>query len=111
MKLWSWLQERFTAQGQTVARYKSGMRRARRHDHSGAIADYDEVIGMVHATAELKSMARYNRALVHAAAGDAKLATSELTAVIAQAETPINVRTAARQKLVRLSCPPREKRV
>lgn len=105
MQLWNWLCERYSPRGKIFARYKHGLSCARRHDHTGAIADYDAVIAATAAGADLISMARYNRALVNAAAGNQQLAEHELQAVIALRETPINVRTAARQKLARMNHP------
>lgn len=110
MQLWNWLRERFSARGKVFAQYKHGLRRAREHDHPGAIADYDAVIAAPAATADLVLMARYNRALVHAAAGNQQLAEHELRAVVALEATPINVRTAARQKLARMQHPTPPKR-
>jgi hypothetical protein len=103
MRLWNWLRERFSAQGKMVARYQRGLSSARRHAHSDAIADYDAVIVAPASPPDLVSMARYNRALVNAATGNVELAEHELRAVIALGETPINVRTAARHKLARMS--------
>jgi hypothetical protein len=76
----------------------------------GAIAEYDAVIAAPAATADLVLMARYNRALVNAASGNRQLAEEELQEVVALGETPINIRTAARQKLARMQHPTPPKR-
>lgn len=47
-------------------------------------------------------MVLYNRALVHVAAGDDQKGAVDLDAVLAMNEALVNVKTMARQKLVRM---------
>jgi hypothetical protein len=51
---------------------------------------------------DVKAMALYNRALVHTAARDNPKAIDDLSAVLAMAEPLAHVKTAAKQKLVRM---------
>jgi hypothetical protein len=52
--------------------------------------------------ADLKAMTLYNRALVHAAGGDDQKGIDDLDAVLAMQEVLINVKTMAREKLLRM---------
>jgi hypothetical protein len=79
------------------------MKRANPHDQTGAASDYTAVIDMSDAPADVVAMALYNRALLHAAAGDAAQATDDLDAVLATTTAPLRrVKSAARQKLDRM---------
>jgi hypothetical protein len=105
MGLWQWCSAVFTDAGKILARYKRGMRRANAHDYNGAIDDYDAVIASPNSGSALRCMARFNRAVAHVALGQITIAVQELTSVVAESETPVNVRTAARQKLIRINRP------
>ena len=78
------------------------MERAKRQDHAGAIDDYTATINMPHVPPDVKAMALFNRALMLSADGDNPLARDDLNVVLAMAETPTEVRTEARRKLVRM---------
>lgn len=81
--------------------YRRGMTRAKKHDHHGAIDDYTETIEMPDAPADVKAMARYNRALVHVATGDFTKGVADLDTVLATDEAPSNVKKMAKQKLAK----------
>jgi hypothetical protein len=78
------------------------MAKAKKHDHEGAIDDYTATIDMDGIPPDVKAMALYNRGVVHAAAGNNPKAVDDLNAVLAMAEPLERVKTAARQKLVRM---------
>jgi hypothetical protein len=51
--------------------------------------------------ADVKAMALFNRGLVHMAAGDCRKSVADLQDVLATEEAPQNIKTMARQKLVK----------
>ncbi len=77
------------------------MSRARRRNHAGAIADYTATIGMPDVPSDVVVMSLYNRALVHIAAGDKPKGVDDLNAVLAMDESPVNIKTMAREKMAR----------
>ena len=104
MNIFTWLFGRFSHRGRALSFYNSGLAKAKRHDHQGAIAAYTEAIGMRDVAPEVQAMALFNRALVYVAAGDEEKGVVDLDAVIAMnaALVNINVKTMARQKLARM---------
>jgi hypothetical protein len=102
MNVLNWLTGHFSNRGKALSLYRRGMARARKHDHQGAIADYTMSIGMPDTPADVKAMVLYNRALVHMAIGNDRHGANDLDAVVAMDEAPVNVKTMARQKLVKL---------
>lgn len=96
------LKDWFSGRGKALSRYRRGMERAKRHDHAGAIDDYTATINMPQVPQDVKAMALFNRALILASDGDNPLARNDLNQVLAMAETPADVRTEARRKLVRM---------
>ena len=102
MNIFNWLTGHFSNHGKTLWLYKRGMARAKKHDHQGAIDDYTAAIGMPDTPADLKAMVLYNCALAHVATGDDRNGVDALEAVLAMDEALVNVKTMARQKLVRM---------
>jgi hypothetical protein len=102
MSILKWLNSRFSGRGSALSLYRRGMERAKRQDHVGAIDDYTATINMPHVPPDVKAMALFNRALVLSADGDNPLARDDLNMVLVMAETPTEVRTEARRKLVRM---------
>jgi hypothetical protein len=102
MNVFSWLTDRFSDRGRALSFYRRGMRKARNHDHGGAIDDYTTAIDTPNAAPDVKAMAQYNRALAHRAAKNEPKAIEDLNLVIAMKETLINVKTMARQELIRI---------
>jgi tetratricopeptide (TPR) repeat protein len=102
MRLFTWLKSRSSDRGRGLWLYKRGMAKAKKRDHKGAIDDYTATIDMDGIPADVKAMALYNRGVVHAAAGNNPKAIDDLNAVLAMAEPLENVKTAAKQKLVRM---------
>lgn len=103
MRLWSWLKGCYSTRGKALSHYRHGILLARKHDHPRAIDEYTAVIDMANAPRDVRAMALYNRALVHAASQHEAQAADDLRAVLAGDESPTNVKSAARQKLLRLS--------
>jgi hypothetical protein len=78
------------------------MARARNRNHQGAIDDYTTAIGRTATPDDVKSMLLYNRALSHAATGDAQKATDDLDTILSMDAAPVNVVTMARTKLAKI---------
>jgi len=102
MRFFAWLKSRSSERDRGLWLYKRGMAKAKNHDHKGAIDDYTSTIDMHGVPSDVRAMALYNRAVVHAAAGNNPRAIDDLNAVLALAEPLEKVKTAAKQKLVRM---------
>jgi hypothetical protein len=102
MRFVAWLKSRSSDRGRGLWLYKRGTAKAKKRDHKGAIDDYTAAIDMNGIPLDVKAMALYNRGVVHAAAGNGPEADDDLNAVLAMAEPLENVKTAARQRLVRM---------
>jgi hypothetical protein len=102
MQILERLKEWYSGRGKALSRYRRGMERAKRQDHAGAIDDYTATINMPQVPPDVKAMALFNRALILASDGDNPQAKTDLNRVLAMAETPADVRTEARRKLVRM---------
>ena len=102
MGVFNWLTNRFTNHGKALAGYRRGMKKARNRDHVGAIGDYTTAINTPNITPDVKAMAQYNRALAHRAAKDVPKAVEDLNLILAMNEMLTNVKTMARQELVRI---------
>ncbi|MBC8868408.1 MAG: hypothetical protein H8E44_03270 [Planctomycetes bacterium] len=102
MRLVKWLKSRCSNRGRCLWLYNQAMAKAKKHDRKGAIDDYTDTIDMRDVPPDVKAMALYNRALVHTAVTHNPQAIDDLNAILAMAEPLDNVKTAARQKLVRM---------
>jgi hypothetical protein len=102
MQILERLKEWYSGRGKALSRYRRGMERAKQQDHAGAIDDYTAAINMPQVPPDVKAMALFNRALILASDGDNPQARTDLNRVLAMAETPADVRTEARRKLVRM---------
>jgi hypothetical protein len=85
--------------------YKRGLKKAKRRDHQGAIADYTSMIGMRVMPPDVLAMVLYHRAVGFLAIGDAGKGKDDLNAVLAMGESLVNVKTMARQKLASTESP------
>src|SRR3954451_1281878 len=103
MNLWRTMVGMFSQRYWALAHYHTGLDRARAHDNSRAIDEYTLVIETKALLPDLKAMALYNRALLHCLIGNSSQASLDLEGLIAQQSTPVNIRTMARQRLVRLT--------
>ena len=102
MNVFTWLTGYFSNRGRALSLYKRGMRKARNHDHEGAINDYTTAVDMPNASLDVKTMAQFNRALVHVANKNDPKAIEDLKSILAMQETLTNVKTMARQELIRI---------
>jgi hypothetical protein len=100
--VFDWLTRFFTTRGKVLALYRRGMAKAEKHDHQGALQDYDAAIQTSGSPADVRAMALYNRALVFAAIGENGKATEDLEFVLAMEESFVNIKTMAKQKLARM---------
>jgi hypothetical protein len=80
------------------------MKKAKKHDHEGAIDDYTAVINTPDVSPDIKAMAHYNRALVHRATKNETTAIEDLNVILTMkvAMVNVNVKTMARQELIRI---------
>ena len=102
MNVIRWLTGCFSDRGKAMSLYKRGMKKAKNHDHQGAIDDYTQTIGVADTPPDVKAMVLYNRALVYVASGEKQKGVDDLDAVLAMDDAPVNVKTMARNKLVRM---------
>jgi hypothetical protein len=103
MRLLRWLKGSFSDRGHALSHYRLGIRHAKKHEHQRAIDEYTAAIDALDAPHDVRAMALHNRALVYAASGDEARALNDLREVIDAAQSPGHVKTAARQKLLRIS--------
>lgn len=102
MNFLSWFRKRLSNRYRARSHYRQGMKNARVHRHQQAIIDYTSVIEMQEASADIKAMALYNRALVHDAMGNHLQAVVDLKKVQEMIGTPEQVRLEARRKITRM---------
>jgi hypothetical protein len=102
MSIFSWFKGKYGVRGKAISLYRSGMTKAHRHDHQGAIRDYTAAISLPDIPPDLRAMALYNRALVYSATKDDLKAVDDLRVVLAMRQTPPDVREEAKRKLVRM---------
>lgn len=110
MNIFRWLAGCFTNRGRALSLYRRGMAKAKKHNHQGAIHDYDMVMAIAATPDDVKAMVLYNRALVHVATGEKQKGVTDLGAVLAMDDASVNVKTMARQKLVRMEIHSPEKK-
>ena len=96
------LQELFSAKGRATASYKRGMKHAKERKYDAAIADYNTVLEMPKAPADVKAMALFNRALTYSSIREYEKAREDLDKVLALPNLAADIRDAAKQKLDRL---------
>lgn len=92
----------FSKRAKAQGLFTRAMEKAKNKDTAGAVADYSEVIRLQKTPSSLKAMALFNRALAYSAAGQYEEAKEDLDAVLAEKETPPNVRAAAKAKQERM---------
>jgi hypothetical protein len=97
-----WLDRLFSSRGRASAVYQRGIEKAKANDHAGALADYNAVIAMAKAPADIKAMASFNRGLIYYLEHDAQRAIEAFEAVVSLPHAPANVVSAAREKLERM---------
>ena len=111
MNVVGWLKNRFSARCNALWNYRRGMVRAKKRDNKGALAHYTAAIELAGVPTDVKAMALYNRALVYAAIGDDAKGVNDLDAILAMdgAMLFVNIRTMAKQKLVKMESRIRKK--
>ena len=82
--------------------YGRAIERAKRHDISGAVADYSIVVDEESTPLQLRAMALMNRAKAYSALKSHEKARADLIAVLELPKAPPAVKEAAREKLTRM---------
>ena len=77
-----WLERCFSRRGKVLALYRSGIAKASKGDHRGAIADYAAAVGIPNLPSDLKAMVVYNRALAYSAIHEEERAAEDVAAVL-----------------------------
>jgi hypothetical protein len=102
MNFLSRLQNWFSRSGRDENQMAEAMELAKDKQPQEAIKIYNELLRSTTATAETKARALFNRALAHSSMKDDAKAVADLKQLTAMQGIPENVRTAARNQLVRL---------
>ena len=97
-----WLTGMFSRRAKAQSLFARAMEKAKNKDTDGALEDYGAVIRIEKSSSSLRSMAMFNRALAYSAAGQYDEAKVDLEAVLADKNTPANVRAAAKAKVERM---------
>ena len=102
MSVLTWLKSKFSSRAKSLARYRSGMSRAKGGDFAGAILDYSATIQDPGIPSDVMGMALYNRALAYSAIQENEKAAEDLTKVLSMPGLPENIRLAASQRRERI---------
>ncbi len=102
MSILSWLLSRFSSRAKSLARYRSGMAKAKKGDFAGAVSDYSATINASGIPNDVLGMALYNRALAYSALHEDDKAAEDLTKVLKMPGLPENISTAASHRRERL---------
>jgi hypothetical protein len=102
LTLLSWWRNWHSIRSAGLALYKRGLARANQHDGKNAMECYTAAIEMVDIPDDVRAMALYNRALLHASNKDFSKAELDLNAVLAVPAALQKIKSAARQKLDRI---------
>jgi len=93
---------RFSARGRALAQVEDGMECANNSEPALAIKHYTEVIGSAKSPDDVKAMALFNRALVHATIGKETQARLELKTILDMPGATAKIKKSASDKLVRM---------
>ena len=104
MRYFKWLIPWFPNGQTATSLYRRGMHKAKNHDRDGALEDYTTALGIHGTPAGLIAMVLFNRALVYVAAGEHRKGIADLDAVLSMSGARADVKTMARQKLLRMEC-------
>jgi hypothetical protein len=102
MSLIRWIRSLFSDRGLALARYRSGIAKADKHDYPGAIADYTATIEAGDTPNDVRAMAIYNRALAYSAIHEDDKADDDLETVLKMPGLSERVRSAALRRQVRI---------
>lgn len=97
-----WVQSWLSHRGRALSEYRSGIKKAGKHDYQGAIADYTTVIEGEDTPADLKTMAIYNRALAFSAIHEDDKAAHDLDTVLKMPGVSERVKTAVMRRRERI---------
>jgi tetratricopeptide (TPR) repeat protein len=101
MGMFDWLKGQPKTKSAMVL-YKSGIKKAGKRDHDGAIQDYSDAIELSTASDKEKAMALYNRALVYHAVKENDKAIDDLNSVLTMHSAHSDIKSAATKKLERI---------
>ncbi len=102
MNVFNWLSRSAWRRSRALGLYRQGMAKANKHNHLGAIEDYTSALRMRDVPPDVIAMVLYNRALVYVATGDDSNGTRDLESVLAMEESLNNIKSMAKQKLIRM---------
>jgi tetratricopeptide (TPR) repeat protein len=102
MSLVGWFYSWLSHRGRALAEYRSGMKKADKHDYRGAITDYTAVIEGKDTPEDLKTMAIYNRALAYSAIHEDEMAANDLDQVLSMPKVSERVKTAVLRRRERI---------
>ena len=102
MSFTGWVERCFSRRRKAIALYRSGIAKASKGDHGGAIADYSAAVGIPNLPNDLKAMVVYNRALAYSAIHEEERAAEDLAAVLHMPGCPALIRTHAQQRQHRI---------
>lgn len=102
MNFFSRLQNWFSRTGRDDNLMSTAMELAKDKQPAEAIKIYNDLLQSTTASAETKARALFNRALAHSSLKDDAKAVADLKQLTSLPNVPENVRTAARNQLVRL---------
>ena len=102
MDIFRWLTSRYTNRGKALIEVRKGMGCAKKNDPENAVNHYTLAIDSLDTPPDVKAMALFNRALVYAATGKEPAAKKDLNMLLDMPETLSDIKTAARQKIVRM---------
>ena len=102
MSFFGQLANLFSRSGRDDTRLKQGMDLASAKRPDKAIGIYDSILGSKTANSTVRARALFNRALAHSSMKDDEKAIADLEGVASMGGAPENVRTAARNQLIRV---------
>jgi tetratricopeptide (TPR) repeat protein len=102
MNFIKWWTGRFTVRGKAMANVRKGIECAKSHDSENAVKLYSETIHARETPSDIKASALFNRALVYASTGNEPKAKEDLNQILAMKDDLPDLKSAARQRLVRL---------
>ncbi len=103
MNPFSILARLFSSRGKAIATYKRGIDKSQNKDLAGAVADFTSVIENSKTPADVCAMALFNRAQANSHLDRNDNALEDLKRVLEMPEAPSDVRSAAKDKLSRMT--------
>ena len=102
MSILDWLKSKFSRRAKALARYRSGMAKAKKGDFAEAISDYSATLSAPGIPDDVLGMALYNRALAYSAIHEDEKAAEDLSKVLNMSGLPENIKVAASQRRERI---------